>query len=221
MFLFWTPFKQTNPFNEMKSYAAMISLMDKDIGDIMELLKKIGLDHNTLVIFDSDNGPPINETTQFFNSNGALNGGKTNLYEGGIKVPLIAWWPEKIKPGRTSTLLTASWDFLPTACELAGIKDDMGIDGISFLPELIGYEQPEHNFLYWEFKGIQAVRKGTWKGIRYNDGNNKTGIDELYDLSSDQGEKNNLSDHQKELAKEMEIIMDEQHSPNKDFPLNY
>jgi len=206
--------------NEAKSYAAMISLMDQDIGKILKLLKEINLHQNTLVIFDSDNGPPMDmNPTRFFDSNRELRGGKRDLYEGGIRTPFIAWWPENITPGRISNLITASWDFLPTACDLAGIDAENGLDGISFLPELLNKEQPKHEFLYWEFQGAQAVRMGKWKGVKFKRNNNDKVVDELYNLSIDENENNNVLNEHPDVAIKISEIMKTQHLPNEKFPL--
>lgn len=181
-------------------YAAMVSYLDRDIGKIMALLKQLGLDDNTLVIFSSDNGPTFNRLggsdSAFFHSAGRFRGLKGSLYEGGIRVPMIARWPGRIKPGTTSNHISAFWDVMPTLAEITGTKPPRDIDGISFAPTLFAQAgrgrasvptrwmrvgrrirpgparmQKKHEYLYWEFLGYggqQAVRMGKWKGTRQN-----------------------------------------------------
>lgn len=176
-----------------KGLAAMISRMDSDVGQILKWLKQLGIDEQTIVLFSSDNGPHhagYNDP-EFFNSSGPFRGAKRDLYEGGIRVPLIVRWPGNIKAGSTSDHISAFWDFLPTVCDAVGKDIPAQIDGISFLPELLGKAQRSHDFLYWEFDergGHTAVRKGKWKYIKSPDSQV-----ELYDLETDPGESNNVS----------------------------
>jgi len=177
-----------------KNYAAMITRMDRDIGALMELLRKLGIDANTLVFFSSDNGPETGGgiDPEFFDSNGPLRGKKRDLYEGGIRVPMIVRWPGKVKAGAVSDAVWAMWDFLPTVAELVGVRPPENIDGISMLPLLLGREPKEHEFLYWEFHEggfAQAVRMGDWKAVRKNRGRL-----ELYDLKQDPGEQRDVAD---------------------------
>lgn len=195
------------------AYAGMVSRMDADIGRIMELLNELNLSENTLVIFTSDNGPHHEggNDPDFFDSNGPLRGIKRDLYEGGIRVPFIARWTRKIKPGTETSHISAFWDLLPTACEIAGTEAPENIDGISYLPAMLGQEQVVHDYLYWEFLeqgGKQAVRKGDWKAVRLNVKKNPESPIELYDLSSDTGEENNIADKNPEIVKMMEDIME-------------
>jgi len=191
-----------------KSFAAMVTLMDKDIGRLMALLKEKGIDENTIVFFTSDNGPHREggHDPQFFKSSGPLRGIKRDLYEGGIRVPMIARWPGKIKPGRVSGRAWAFWDFLPTAAELAGVKAPSGIDGISMVPELLGKPQKDHEYLYWEFheRGFsQAIRMGKWKAVRPGRGK----AIELYNLEDDLGEQKNIAAlHPNMVSKAEEIF---------------
>jgi arylsulfatase A-like enzyme len=200
--------------HDRKGYAAMITRMDKDIGRLMGKLKKLGLEKNTLVVFTSDNGP-MKEShgfTRFFDSNGPFRGGKRDLYEGGIRVPHIAKWPGKIKAGRTTDHLSAFWDFFPTACEVAGIEPPEYVDGISYLPELLGKKQPKHEYLYWEFPaagGKQAIRKGKWKAIRNNLYDNPEAPVELYNLKKDVAESDNIAEQHPEKVEEMKKLMEE------------
>ncbi len=139
-------------------YAAMISHLDRDVGAIMDLIKSLGLDENTLVMFSSDNGPTFNRLggsdSDFFASAGPFKGLKGSLYEGGIRVPLVARWPGKITPGQESSHLSAFWDIMPTLADISGTTAPEGIDGISIAPTLLGNEtQQSHELLYWEFPG--------------------------------------------------------------------
>jgi uncharacterized sulfatase len=185
--------------NPEKGFAEMISRLDRDVGRIVDLLKELGIEKNTLVLFTSDNGPHQEggHEMEFFNSNGPLRGYKRDLYDGGIRVPMIAWWPETIAPDSVTDHPSAFWDFLPTACELAGITPPDDIDGISYLPTLTGRAQKAHEHLYWQSNDQkQAVRKGPWKGVRVKKG----GPVELYDLRADIGERNNVADDHPDLA---------------------
>jgi len=206
-----------------KGLAAMITLMDRDIGTIKKKLVELGIDKNTLIIFSSDNGPHNEGGNDplFFNSSGGLRGQKRDLYEGGIRVPMIAYWPGTIKQGQTSDHVSAFWDFLPTACDIAGIKTPKNIDGISFLPELLGEEQKTHDNLYWEFHaqgGKQAIRKGDWKLVILNVANDEAPITELYNLKNDPGEQNDLSEENPEIVAELKNIIHQEHVPSKEFP---
>ncbi len=209
--------------SDRKGYAAMITRMDGDVGKITDLLEELDLTGNTVVFFTSDNGSvPHAEFTLFFNSNGPFQGGKGNLYEGGIRTPLIASWPGVISAGSRSDHVGAFWDFLPTACGLAGVEPPGDIDGISFLPALKGEEQPVHELLYWEFPaagGKQAIRKGKWKLVRNNVITHPPGTIELYNLEEDMGEEHNLADGNPDLVKELLGLMEENRFESALFPL--
>ena len=201
------------------AYAAMITRMDKEIGRIMTLLQELGLDENTLVMFTSDNGPTFNGGTDsaFFESAGPLRGLKTQLYEGGIRVPMIARWPGHIEPGTTTDHISAFWDLLPTLTDVCGQETPKDTDGISFLPTLLGKEekQQRHDYLYWEYLGRQAVRRGQWKA--YRDG---VGKDiELYDLEKDIGESTDVSAEFPEIINRIGTILEEARTPSELFPL--
>ena len=200
-----------------KGHAAMISRLDKDVGILLETLHELDLESNTLVIFTSDNGPHREggADPEFFQSSGPLKGIKRDLYEGGIRVPMIAYWPGKIRPGSESSHISAFWDFLPTVLDTAGVKVPELTDGISYLPALLGKHQPEHEYLYWEFKEMQAVRMGKWKGIRKGP---EEAI-EIYDLDSDMGETQNIAQDYPEIAKRIEEILREAHTPSELFPM--
>jgi arylsulfatase A len=209
------------------AYAGMVSQMDDGVGQVMALLKELKLDDNTLVIFTSDNGPTYDRLggsdSDFFKSSGAFKGLKGSLYEGGIRVPLIARWPGKIAPGTQSDLPSAFYDVMPTFCDVAGTTAPPEADGISFLPTLLGKtaEQKKHDYLYWEFSsygGQQAIRMGDWKAIRQNlaKGTIKT---ELYNLKDDPGEANDRAGEKPDLLKKAEVIFKKAHVPSKKFPL--
>jgi len=207
-----------------KGLAAMISRMDKDIGSIKDKLQELGIDKNTIIIFSSDNGPHSEgmNNPSFFKSNGGLRGQKRDLYEGGIRVPMIAYWPETIKPGQTSDHISAFWDFLPTACEVAGIEVPKNIDGISFLPELLGNKQPEHKAMYWEFisqGGKQAVRKGNWKLVKLDVLNPEKTRVELYNFEIDPSEQNDVSEKNPEVLAEMKELLITKRTESEEFTL--
>jgi arylsulfatase A-like enzyme len=207
---------------EQKDYAAMISYLDKGIGDIVRLTHTAGIDKRTLLLFCSDNGPMRNHpVTEFFNSNGQLRGGKRDLYEGGIRSPLIAYWPSVITAGTVSDHICAAWDFFPTFCELAGAALPDGLDGISIVPALTNRDQPKHEFLYWEFhthQGMQAVRMGDWKGIRFNAGIDADAPIQLFNLAKDVGETQDVAAKHPEVAMRMAEIMSAEHTPSEIFP---
>jgi len=207
---------------DTKRYAAKITRMDRGVGMIMEKLEALGIEGNTIVFFTSDNGPmPGEEFTEFFNSNGIFKGGKRDMYEGGIRVPLIAAWKGTIKPGRVSEHMSAFWDFLPTACDLAGIAVPAGNDGISYLPELVGQDQASHEYLYWEFSelgGKQAIRRGKWKLVK-NDCFSEDGpVQELFDLDLDPEEMKDLSKEYPELVMELSEQMKNVRTESELFP---
>ncbi len=208
-----------------KGHAAMITRMDGDIGRLFALLKKLGIDNKTLVLFSSDNGPHKEGGADpaFFDSNGPLRGHKRDLYEGGIRVPLIARWPGRIAAGTGTSHVSAFWDFLPTCCELAGVTPPEGIDGVSMLPTLLGRpdRQKGHPYLYWEFHEQgkkQAVRMGRWKGVRLNVAKDPNGPIELYDLETDLGEERNVADTHSEVVKRMAELMASARTPSEHWP---
>lgn len=197
------------------TYAAMISYMDEQVGELVSALRQMGLLDNTLIIFSSDNGPTYTggADTPFFDSarpfRTEYGWGKGFTHEGGIRVPMIAYWQDKINPGTKSDHISAFQDVYPTFCEIAGIEPQVSLDGISFYPELIGGEQKEHDFLFWDFPeygGQQAVRKGKWKAIRKDIKKGNMDI-ELYDLSSDLREENDIADQHPDIVEMMKDIM--------------
>lgn len=203
------------------AYAAMVSYLDEQVGQVISKLKELGVYENTLIMFSSDNGPTYNGGTEspFFNSahpfKSEYGWAKGFTHEGGIRVPMLASWPNKIVAGSKSDHISAFWDVLPTLVEVAKADLSPETDGISFLPTLLGKEQPSHDYLYWEFpsyKGQQAVRMGKWKAIRKNifDGNMDI---ELYDLENDIQEQNDVAAQHPEVIKRIAQIMVEAHSP--------
>jgi arylsulfatase A-like enzyme len=193
---------ENEPWPEnLKKMASMVTRMDRDIGRLMAMLKELGLDDNTLVIFNSDNGAVYRDTT--FNHSGPLRGFKRDMYEGGIRTPSIARWPGRVKAGATSEQVWAFWDVLPTLGELVGEKAPAGIDGISVLPGWLGQKIIPHPPLYWEFHEggfFQAARMGDWKAVRLG---TKKPI-ELYDLKTDPGETHEVAAQNPALVKQFE-----------------
>jgi arylsulfatase A-like enzyme len=198
---------------EVRNYAAMVALVDKDVGRLMKKLKDLGIDEKTLVVFSSDNGANL-EFIESLGSTGGLRGYKRMLYEGGMRTPFIARWPGKIQPSTTSDLLTSSVDFLPTAAELSEVPGPKGLDGHSIVPTLLGKgQQVVHESLYFEIYEPyfqQAVRMGDWKGYRLG---TKAPL-ELYNLKSDPVEKQNLAAAHPDIVKRIEAIMTAEHTPS-------
>lgn len=208
-----------------KGHAAMITDMDTGVGMIMQKLKDLNLDEDTIIIFTSDNGPHKEGGADpaFFDSNGPLRGMKRDLYEGGIRTPLVVRWKGTIQEGSVSDHLSAFWDFLPTFQELVNDSQSVECDGLSILPTLIGNQaqQKQHDYLYWEFHekgGKQSVRMGKWKGVRLWDNGDTI---ELYDLTNDTGEMNNIASEHPNVVKKLANIMRSAHTNNQDwhFPL--
>ena len=181
------------------AYAGMVSRMDADIGQLLDKLEDLDLADNTLVIFTSDNGPTYNGGTdsEYFESAGQLKGLKGSVYEGGVRVPMIARWPGVIAPGETTDHVSAFWDFLPTVAELTNAESPADVDGISYLATLRGEDkQPQHSHLYWEYHslgGQQAVRMGQWKAVRNDLHRRAEPPIELYDLQADPGETTDVA----------------------------
>ena len=188
-----------------KGQAAMISRLDADVGRLLDLLKELGIERRTLVILTSDNGPHQEggHKHEFFDANGPLRGYKRDLYEGGIREPTIAWWPGVIEPGSSSDEPLAFYDFVPTACELAGISGPEDTDGLSFVPLLTGRSQHSHDHLFWKYGDKEAVRKGKWKAVRLK----PDGPVELYDLDADIGETTDLARQHRDVVAEMTNLM--------------
>ena len=189
-----------------KAIAAMITRMDRDIGTMLKLVKELGIDDNTLVIFTSDNGSAGGGLHELFKGSGPLRGKKGSLYEGGIRAPFVARWPGKIAQGAVSAHRSAFWDMLPTFAELGGAKVTKETDGISMVPTLLGEKQKDHEYLYWEFGKTLAVRMGKWKALVSGKGKLS-----LYDLDKDIGETTDLSADHPELVKRIRKIMVDSH----------
>jgi arylsulfatase A len=205
------------PKENYKIQAAMISRMDRDIGRIARLVEELGLAENTLITFNSDNGAHgQGGTREFFSATGALKGKKRSMYEGGVRSPMIAYWPGKVPAGTTSDHMSAFWDWLPTMAELTGEPLKGKTDGLSMLPTLLGKDgaQKKHKYLYWELyegKPNCAVRLGNWKGVVTD---RRKGIIELYDLSKDESEMTDLADQYPEIVERIRKAMLESHEPS-------
>jgi arylsulfatase A len=206
------------------AFAAMISRLDKYTGEVLSAIRKKGLEENTLVIFTSDNGPHKENggDPEYFDNNGIYRGIKRDLYEGGIRVPFIAYWKGKIKPGVTD-LPAVLWDMYPTFQQLSGMPVSTNIDGISIVSALLqNGAQKQHDHLYWEFhenNGRQAVRWKNWKAVKLNVNNVAQTVLELYDLSIDPSEKNNLAAKFPDIVQKMEAMIKMDHVSNRDWPL--
>lgn len=197
------------------AYAGMISRLDRYVGQLTALIRELGLEQNTVVFFTSDNGG-LRFSANFFRDTGPFRGNKGNLYEGGIRVPMIVRWPGRVPAGRVSSFAWAFHDVLPTLAAIAGVRDAPRCDGISVLPALLGGSQKPHDELYWELPRynaktgtfadeipMQAMRRGRWKAVRPRPG----GQVELYDLENDPGEEHDLAAHNKALAAEFDKAM--------------
>jgi arylsulfatase len=201
------------------AYAAMVTRLDREVGRIAQQVRDLGLDRDTLIVFTSDNGPTFNGGTDsaFFESAGPFRGLKAMVYEGGIRVPMVARWPGRIPAGTVSPHVSAFEDYMPTFAEMAGVKRPAGIDGVSMLAALQGRssDQKPREYLYWEFQGKQVVRMGAWKGIR----NAATGAFELYDLAKDIGEKSDVAAGHPNVVSRMKEIMRTARTDSALFPL--
>jgi len=210
-----------------KGHAAMITRMDRDVGRLMDRLNELGIEEDTIVFFTSDNGTHKEggADPEFFNSSGPLRGYKRDLYDGGIRVPMIVRWPGTLNTGQTSDQVWAFWDFLPTAVELAGGEPPKDVDGVSMVQTLrllgmggIKRMQVQHEYLYWEFherEFSQAVRHGDWKAVRK--GNNQPV--ELYDLSTDIGETTNIANEHLDMVTRMEGYLKTARTENEHWPV--
>lgn len=214
----------TAPYTNMdwdeksKKFAAMVSRLDRDVGQIRMKVDELGLTDNTLIIFTSDNGGHGNIHDRF-NSNGPFSGAKRDLTEGGIRVPFIAYCPGMVPEGQASDDVIAFWDMMPTFAELAGVEVPSNIDGISFLNALNGFKLDHvHDYLYWDYghcreRYDQAVRMGKWKGIRQGKGNPM----QLYDLDVDIAETNDVSANHFDIVQIIEAIMEKTVVPNDKY----
>ncbi len=206
--------------NPAAQFAGMMTALDHGIGRVLKSLEEHGIDKETIILLSSDNGPHKEggHMPDYFNSGGGLRGHKRDLYEGGIRCPLLVRWPEKVKAGSTSDHISAHWDLFPTFCELAGTETPQDLDGISFLPTLLGKPQKQHEYLYWEFfegGGKRAVRIGNWKAVQNQV--NRKGQDapiEIYDLEKDRKETSNLAAQSSELITRVRKIFNSAHTPS-------
>ena len=221
----WALYKDEPWPEEAKRYAAMVTMVDRQVGEVFAMLKEFGLEEQTIVFFCGDNGGQDRFRSPehprgFFGPNvdpktgEAFRGSKGNLYEGGLRIPMIVRWPGKIDPGRVSDLLWYFPDVLPTVAEIVGVAPPENVDGISILPELLGEaaagrKQQQHEYLYWELGQQTAVRMDHWKAIRPR----QNGPWELYDLSRDLGEQNNLAEQHSEVLDKMRQLAAEAHEP--------
>ncbi len=209
------------------AFAAMVDMLDSYVGDVLDTLDELNLTENTIVFFASDNGPHVEggHDPDYFGSAGGLRGYKRDLYEGGVRVPLIASWPGKISPGTSSDHLSAFWDFLPTIAALTGGKIPEGIDGLSMLPTLLEKPgQQEHDTLYWEFPGLDgrtALRKGDWKAVRYHVREYPSNPVELYNLEEDPKEQNNVAGEHPEIAADLDRLMRASRVPSENPDFNF
>jgi arylsulfatase A-like enzyme len=208
------------------AFAAMVTELDNYVGEIISKLAELGLEKNTVIIFASDNGPHLEggADPDYFNSNGPLRGYKRDLYEGGIRTPMIVKWPGKVRAGSVSDHISAFWDVMPTLAEITGSEVPEGIDGISFLAELLGKEQKKHDYLYWEFHeqgGKIAVRMENWKAVKTDIDKMPQGMTELYDLSADINEANNIASSNTEIVLKMEEIIKQAHAASEIFPFSF
>lgn len=219
-------YRGPNVKNPAACFAGMMTRMDRHVGELLALLKELKIDDNTLVMLTSDNGPHKEggHMPDFFDSNGPLRGHKRDLTEGGIRAPLIARWAGRIEAGTTTDHISAHWDVLPTFCELAKAETPDGIDGISMVPTLLGNatEQPQHEYLYWAFPSVggkQALRMGNWKALREGLFMNPDAPVQLYDLSKDIGEENDIAQEHPEIVRQLSAAMKHAHVESDVFPL--
>ena len=208
------------------AYAAMVTLLDTNVGQIIELLKRKGVYENTIIIFTSDNGvhKEGGHDPEYFNSNAGLRGIKRDFYEGGIRTPFIVEWPGMIAPGSRNQHVSAFWDFLPTVCDITGISTPHDIDGISYLPVLKGLEQPEHDYLYYEFyekQGTQAVIQDDWKLISLQVNAPKKTHYELYNLKTDPKEQHNVAVLHPDRVEQLKALIKQAHTKNPIFNYNF
>ncbi|QDT08945.1 arylsulfatase [Planctomycetes bacterium K23_9] len=208
--------------NPIAAFAGMMTLVDQQVGEVLDVLEELGIADNTLVMLTSDNGPHKEggHDPVFFDSNGPLQGFKRDLYEGGIRAPLLARWPGTIKPGTVSDHVSAHWDMLPTFCALAGVKVPAKTDGISMVPTLMSdpQNQPAHQYLYWEFYergGKRAVRFGDWKAVQLNLNKDPNAPIQLYHLPSDVAESNDVAAKHPKLVEKAKSFFKDAHVPSQ------
>jgi arylsulfatase A len=208
------------------AYAGMVSRMDRDVGSLMDLLAELDIDDNTIIMFTSDNGATYDiggANSIFFESGGGLRGAKGSVYEGGLRVPLVVRWPDKIEAGSVSSTPAAFWDFMPTILDAAGAPASTTTDGVSLMPELLGTgELPAREYLYWEFPAYgsqQAIRMGDWKAVRRGLKKNPDAPIQLYNLKDDIAESKDVAAENPEVVAKAAKLMKEAHVPSAEFPL--
>lgn len=203
-----------NAERPMAAFASMVTRLDRYVGEVMALLDSMGIADNTILIFTSDNGPHKEGGARpdYFQSYGPYRGIKRDLYEGGIRMPMLIRCPGHVAAGVDNDHVMAFWDMLPTFADAIGFHGQLQTDGLSFLPTLLGNKgQKEHKYLYWEFheqKGKQAIRMGHWKGVRLNVGTDEP-VFELYDLSQDIHEDNNVAADHPDIVRRLQKLMDQ------------
>ena len=202
----------------MKIHAAMTSRMSKDVGRLVELLRELGLEENTLIIFSSDNGAHGQfGSLRFFKTSGQLRDKKRSMFEGGVRTPTFAYWPGKVPAGKVTNHISSFWDVMPTLSELTGEPIKGETDGISFLPTLLGKDkkQKKHEYLYWEiYEGVPrcAVRYEQWKGVVLD---MRKGMDVLlFDVNDDESERKDVAAEHPDVVKKIKKMMLEAHTPN-------
>jgi arylsulfatase A-like enzyme len=230
-----TPFISEGKFGDQPepnaTVAGMITRLDSYVGRIINTLHRLGIDENTVVFFTSDNGPArgAGREPDFFRSTGPLRGLKGSLYEGGIRIPMIVWWPDHIPSGKVSDFVWSFADVLPTLSNIAGIPVSKNIDGISVLPTLLGQRQDlsqdlSDRFLYWEIHWLtwfghpmfeQALRYKNWKAHRMG----TSGPLELYDLSVDIGESKDVADSFPSVVMVIEGLLNTAREPSQEWPI--
>lgn len=214
------PYTDMNWSDKAKKYAAMVHMVDQDVGQIVELVDDLGLSENTLIVFTSDNGGSHRIANEF-NTNGPLRGFKADMTEGGIRVPFIARWPGQIPAGETSDAVIGFQDMMPTFAELSGGVSPWNIDGLSVVEALRGEKlKKQHDYLYWDYGHCrdhynQAVRMGKWKGILMGE----KGEVELYDLTKDIGEENDVASSHPEIVSRIKSIMEDAVTPSVKYPV--
>jgi arylsulfatase A-like enzyme len=219
------PYAKEDWHSSLKGQAAMITRMDQGIGDLLVKLNRLGIAHNTLVIFSSDNGPHKeggpNYDPDFFDANGPFSGLKRSLTDGGIRVPFIAWWPGRIRAGAVSTHVGYFGDFMATAAELAGVKPPRDTQSISLVPTLLERgEQKQHEYLYWEFHeggtSFAVLLEGRWKGIRLR---RRDAPLALYDLRADPAEQHDMAAQHPAIVRRIEAILKTARAENEFWPV--
>ncbi len=208
------------------TYAAMVSYLDHMVGEVLATIRDAGIARNTLVLFASDNGAMQEGgyLRKWFQSSGALRGGKRDIYDGGIRTAQLAWWPGVIPAGSRTELPTAFWDFLPTVCDLAGAKAPTGLDGISYAPTLHKRygRQVIHEVLYWEFHELGGRRgvllDGRWKAIQYGVNAAKAGDVEVYDTRLDPSEERDIARERPDLVNAAKRAFARERTDDTDYP---